>query len=335
MAHDPHHEGSETYYLEQLSMIAVCGAFAVAGIALYYWQRPILITMFGQNSMFQDFVVWSGITLLFLVLVRAVALWVAVGRPAPVSACGHGNDHNHDHAHACDHDHGHHHHDHDHGHHHHDHNHGHDHTHAGPNNHADHDHGWAPWRYVVLLVPIILFLLGLPNKGPKAKAQDVAITQTDEQAAPAFGSLIGAGPLPLQQTVLAAAALADSSGGRVYGMDFKSLESAAQDEQSRKEWKGKYVRVVGQYAPTKSRSDHLFALVRFRIQCCAADAVQYRIPVLCKETLSGFQQNAWVEVTGRVEFSPDSEKGGFMSILIVPKRKNIVPTNPDPNPYIQ
>src|SRR5438445_166391 len=28
---------------------------------------------------------------------------------------------------------------------------------------ADHDHGWAPWRYVVVLVPIILFLLGLPN----------------------------------------------------------------------------------------------------------------------------------------------------------------------------
>ena len=29
--------------------------------------------------------------------------------------------------------------------------HGHDHG------HGDHDHDWAPWRYVLLLVPIILF----------------------------------------------------------------------------------------------------------------------------------------------------------------------------------
>src|SRR5262249_54261500 len=52
-------------------------------------------------------------------------------------------------------------HDHDHGHGHgHSHAHGHSHSHA----HGDgHDHGWAPWRYVVLLLPVVLYFLVLYN----------------------------------------------------------------------------------------------------------------------------------------------------------------------------
>jgi len=331
MSHD-HHKGSDGYYLEQLWTIGVCGAFAGAAITLYYWQRPILITMFGQASLFHDFVVWSGMALLGLVVLRAITLWSEVGRPALAETCNHdhsGNehdcdqDHEHGHNHMHNHDHEH---SHDHGHH--------EHAHSAVSCPSGHDHGAAPWRYVVLLVPIILFLLGLPNKGPKATAGEVAIGQTDPQAAPAYGSLIGAGPLPLQQLVLAAAVLADPSAGRVYGMDFKSLEAAAQDEYSRKDWQGKTVRVVGQFAP-HPRNDRVFSLVRFRIQCCAADAVQYRIPALCRESIAGISTNQWVEVTGRVQFQQDPSRGGFMTVLLVPRRQNVVLTDPDPNPYIQ
>src|SRR5262249_12016728 len=28
-----------------------------------------------------------------------------------------------------------------------------------------HEHGWNPWRYIVLLLPIVLYFLGLPNAG--------------------------------------------------------------------------------------------------------------------------------------------------------------------------
>src|SRR5262249_18283679 len=59
------------------------------------------------------------------------------------------HEHKHEHAHAAA--------GHDHGHaHDHDHDHGHDH---------DHSHGWAPWRFVVLLLPVVLYFLNLPNEG--------------------------------------------------------------------------------------------------------------------------------------------------------------------------
>jgi hypothetical protein len=322
MAHEHHHH-DDTYYLEQISMIAVCGAFAAAAITLYYWQQPILITMFGQGSPFQDFVIWSGFALLALVLVRAATLWIAAGRAAPGSACGHVHSHSHEHTHDCGHDHEH---EHEHAH-----MQAHEHVHAAADD-CGHEHGWAPWRYVVLLVPIMLFLLGLPNKGPNARAHQVDIMNPDAQAGPPYWSAAGVGPLPSQHLVLALATAADLANPSAIGMDFKSLESVAQDDYRRGELKGKTVKVVGQFV---RHNDRLFSLVRFRIQCCAADAVQYQIPcLLLRESLAGFNTNQWVEVTGRVEFQPD-RGGGFRTVLLVPRRQNIVPTNPDPNPYIQ
>lgn len=87
--------------------------------------------------------------------------------PAPAHVHGPACGHEHKPGEACDHSHDHAapaattapteaHHEHGHEHHHHDHDHG----------EADHDHGWAPWRYVVILVPIILYLLGLPSQTP-------------------------------------------------------------------------------------------------------------------------------------------------------------------------
>ena len=111
-------------------------------------------------------------------------------------------------------------------------------------------------------------------------------------------------------------------------MDFKTLESAAYDEGSRQFWQHKRVKVVGQYAPFRG-SDRVFSLVRFRIQCCAADAIQLNVPMICAESLSGFQANQWVEVIGRVEFQrrPDSS---FTTIVVIPRRQNVNLTNPDP-----
>src|SRR6202023_2261276 len=97
--------------------------------------------------------------------IRAGLLWTSVGARHP--------NHVHD---AHDHEHVH---DHGHEHHHHEgpcpepaHEHAHQDDHPGQahSHDHDHDHDWAPWRYVVLLVPIMLFLIGLPNKGPQVRA---------------------------------------------------------------------------------------------------------------------------------------------------------------------
>jgi hypothetical protein len=321
MGHEHHHEHNDSYYQEQLCTIAICGAFAGAAIVLYYWRQNILAIMgFGGTSLFSSFIVWSGFALLVLVVLRAISLWRAAGRAAPAAACAHVHthehgEHGHDHDHErCDHDHA----------------HDHVHVHGAATCSSGHDHGPAPWRYVVLLVPIALFLLGLPNTPPKAKASDVKLEQADPQSAPALVAVASLGPLPLQQLALAVA----TADPPAKGMDFKALESAAQDDFLRKEWQGQMVKVVGQFAH-HPRSANQFSIVRFRVQCCAADAIQYEIPALCREGLTGIPPRHWVEVTGRVEFRQLRRPGEFTTVLIVPHRKNIALTNPDPNPYIQ
>src|SRR5207249_7750262 len=102
--------------------------------------------------------------------------------------------HDHDHH---DHDHGHHH-DHDHEHHHHDHDHDHGHAHAHaheqtPGHDHGHDHGWAPWRYTVLMLPVVLFLLNLPNEIFSARYQAVAVQDGAVEQAAGLVGLLGAG----------------------------------------------------------------------------------------------------------------------------------------------
>src|SRR5262245_10474480 len=44
---------------------------------------------------------------------------------------------------------------------------------------CDHDHGWAPWRYAVLVLPVVLYSLGLPNKGLTSAAIDPKIDEAE------------------------------------------------------------------------------------------------------------------------------------------------------------
>src|SRR5205823_5571081 len=135
---------------------------------MYFLNRTMLSILLKED--FFPFILGAGIVLLLVTLVRAAVLWREAGkRPAaPVHHHHHDHDHGHDHHHhhgeACGHDHshegcdhhnehgepvaaGHHHdHDHDHGHHHHEH---------GEGEGDGHDHGWAPWRYVILLIPLM------------------------------------------------------------------------------------------------------------------------------------------------------------------------------------
>jgi uncharacterized protein len=160
------------YYLDQLFTIGVCGA--LAGVTIMLWRSGL------SKMLAEKFHIWvglGGLSLLALVVVRAVSLWRSVDESAEEPA-DHGHSHGHAHGEgaACEHDHGitterg--------------HSHGHDHiqpqttggslslalTPAAPIGHshshgdgADHDHGYAPWRYIVLLLPVALYFLILSN----------------------------------------------------------------------------------------------------------------------------------------------------------------------------
>lgn len=168
-AHAEHGDDRYAFYLDQLFMIGACGA--IAAVTILLWQSNLLGKMLHPK--FHLWVAAGGVSLLALVVIRAIAVWRSVDTDAETPhehgpTCGH--DHGLDHGGECGHDHGH-----DHGHggecghdHGHDHGHGHAHSHAPSHGHGHshshgHDHGAQPWRYVILLLPVFLYFLVLSN----------------------------------------------------------------------------------------------------------------------------------------------------------------------------
>lgn len=322
MAHHHHHEADDTYYLDQLCMIALSGAFGAVCLSLYLWQTAMLNLLLGTQ--FHLLVLISGVVLVFMALLRGVSLWTSVGK---TEAHSHDHEHHHhEHGESCGHSH-------DHEHHHHHHEHGetcsHDHHHAHGH---DHDHAWAPWRYVVLLVPIILFMLGLPNKPMRAVAGAGADMLAKQEVA-GYVALVTAGNDLWRGLFFSAALGGDASEiAGAFALDFKTLEGLAANPMARDEWQGKMIKVKGQYAPLSPR---IFDLVRYRIQCCGADAVAYRVPVGCKEDVIDIKPNSWVQVAGRIDFRKRQGSDAYMTILLAPSRGAVIETPPDNNPYLQ
>lgn len=338
--HDHSHEG-DTYFLDQLCMVGLAGTLGVICICLYFWRTEMLQSLLGPQ--FHLFVLGSGVALLVVALVRAVHLWFSADQPAP--------EHHHDHAHTHTHSHapgeecsG------------HDHSHAHAHTHSHSHHHhhdhdaGDHSHDWAPWRYVVMLVPIVLFLLGIPTRDMVGralvfKAQMAGAAPPDAglehlrrrdpiKDAARYAGLVALVDSPLLQSAEVYGVLREEAeaGAKGEPIDFRTLEGIATEPERREFWKGKMVEVRGQFSPY-GPNPRIFTLVRFRISCCAADAIPLRVPMICNESISGIASAEWVKVTGRVEFR---EVGGStQTVLIVPRRTSIEPCPPDLNPYLQ
>jgi hypothetical protein len=185
-----------------------------------------------------------------------------------------------------------------------------------------------------LLVPIILFLLGLPSKGPDASERAARIDVSRELSEEVAGSvgMIMLGSTALDKAVVVAAL--QEQGGNVIDLPrFRMLEDFAKDDFSRSEegWKNKIVRVKGQFKPDPG-SDRFFGLVRFRIQCCAADAVPLQVLIRSKESITGFKKNDWINVTGRVDFRK-MDNNTWVTFLTVPGPRGVTLTDPDSNPY--
>jgi hypothetical protein len=332
--HDHSHtHDADTFYLDQICMVGVSGAFGAVCLAMYFWQTAMLNLLLGPQ--FHGFVLFSGVALLFIALVRGATLWRQAGRTGHAHAHEHEHDHEHEHAHAIQdgsHEHGVSAHEHGHAHGHHHHHHGHD-DHHHDHDAADHDHGWAPWRYVLLLVPIVLFLLGLPNKGPQADTVAVHVDLTNEAAV--YSGLIASAPAVEGQllTYLAAMYLADS--GEVTEVPFQNLLDDANSADMREKYRNTTIRVRGQFVPALG-SDRLFRLVRYRIKCCGADAIPVPIPALTRDSLasrSDLKSNVWVKVTAAVDFQKTG--GGYAPVLRVMDLKGIQTGTPDANPYLQ
>jgi hypothetical protein len=171
-----HGNDRSTYYMEQLCTIGICGLLGGVAVMLYYQN----ILRFILAEYLHVYVLGSGLVLLGLVALRALGLWWTAGTLATnhehVHCHEHGHDHEHDHTHVHGEEHGHEHHhgcDHDHAH-----EHGLVHTHD-----CGHEHSWNPGRYIVLLLPIVLYFLHLPNAGFTASGSSINVNDLDPSAA--------------------------------------------------------------------------------------------------------------------------------------------------------
>jgi hypothetical protein len=301
MAH-VHQEDRGSYYLEQLCTIAFCAAFGAVCVMLWWIRnysppeppkQPMLDIILVEK--FHLPVLLGGITLLLLAIVRAAAVWTSVAEPNENH--NHGDEHVHDHEHSHDHDHTH---EHAHEHHHHDHEHDHNHDHDHAHSHAldhGHDHGLNPWRYVVLLVPLVFYFLGLPIK---AKEDVEAFTESSKVAA---------------------------KGGLVV-LDFKELETAASQPENRQFLEGKKGRMKGQLAFTGNPKR--ITLVKINMSCCYADAIVNRsnVAILLPDAVRGIRENDWIEVEGQIEFRKAINKDNYIPVLVVASMDKVQKTSP-------
>lgn len=290
--HGHHHgHGAGEYYLEQLLSIGICGAFALVAMMMYRNDRLRLILV----PQFHPWVFWGGAVLLGLTLVRVVALWRAT---APAHDHGHAH-HQHEHGPDCDH-----------GHEHgpdcqHDHAHGeHTHQHAHGAHAHDHEHGGIFWRVVVLMFPVALFFMGLPNEGfsnerlIKTLGQDAALGNLTDVTA---------------------------KGGEIIPLSFADLNAAALDPDSRSAFEGRTVQVKGQL---KKISDKECTLFYMKMTCCAADMIPLKARIITDDSLGPINDGDWRQITGVLQFAEVPGKNQYIPVIRT-KLKNIVQTQPD------
>jgi uncharacterized repeat protein (TIGR03943 family) len=317
MAHDHVHEKDGNYYLEQLCTIGISAL--LGGVAIMLYRNDVLRFMLAEK--FHIWVLLGGIVLLAIVVVRAVALWRSA---APDSAPVH--VHNHVHGEACDH------------HHEHEHEHDYAHPHSHEHDHG-HEHGWNPWRFAVLLIPVALFFLDLPNQGFSTARASINPDQVDLRSNTHSYSLgaevIGLGAAPLGSGPLgsAAALVVGSAQGAVLSLEFKELEQAAYDPARRDFYEGQRAEISGQFSPSGG-NPRVFTLVRFKITCCAADVVGLNVMIVSPEDVKK-KRNSWVKVTGKIHFAKRKDRNEYVTVLQLSSPKDVVEIEPPKNPYIQ
>jgi hypothetical protein len=149
---------------------------------------------------------------------------------------------------------------------------------------------------VLLGVPVVLFFLNLPNEGFKT-----------------LGPVSAAGLEGGQAQVV------EDKGD--YGeLSFQELEGAVYSPERRGLYEGKIVTLKGQFAP--SGNDRIFSLVRFKMRCCAADAVPLNAFIMIDadsaERISpAALQGQWVEVKGQVQFRERERNGQKEPVAVI------------------
>jgi uncharacterized membrane protein YcgQ (UPF0703/DUF1980 family) len=151
----------------------------------------------------------------------------------------------------------------------------------------------------------MLFFLGLPNGGFKSlKAMEVEESNRS---------------------------VADKSGDVIH-LNFKELESWANNELQREAFEGRTGTLKGQFVLGKT--PNTFGLVRFKMTCCAADAIPLNVAIIAPESVADIKAMSWVEVTGQIQFRKRKNREEYLPVLKLRSRQDIAPTSREEDPYL-
>jgi len=104
---------------------------------------------------------------------------------------------------------------------------------------------------------------------------------------------------------------------------FSQLENAATTPELRNFYDGRRVRLIGRFSGTET----VFRLLRYRINCCAADAQPINVPMVVdpssKQTLPANQlRDKWVEVIGEIRFAQRPSQPVYQTVLVLRPSEN-------------
>ncbi len=177
----------------------------------------------------------------------------------------------------------------------------------------------ARWRHVMVLVPILLFLLGLPSGGPAVHARTVSIYVGVDTPRVAAGCGSFASMSSSHFRFLAGAVWLYPP---VVVLDLDALEAVASDSDARKRFnvhQGSWVRVAGQYVPDPEDSGRFTLTVGLR---GAHGQIRLpRVPMIPREPLHGMTSGQWIEVTGQLAFQKEPN---VTAVLVVPCQHAVV-----------
>jgi hypothetical protein len=321
--HFHNEESIRNYFAEQLLTILVCGLFGYAAIQMY---RNDMLGFLTEPFRFP--VLLGGIGILILVLVRAISVWREAGKLQGlihVQTTGCSGDHIH--TDACNHSIGHLHNESDHT--------AEDHLHAN-------ELSWVFARMLILIFPVLLFFMGLPNSTFSMDYQlalaydknDTALgaellKELAKDIDPTKTKLLS--PLPDGSTVrqivtktgLTLKEITPASGGepryeQIVGegtrMKFNDLKGAAFDTNKRESLQGQTVILEGRF---KRLGDKEFSLFRFKMACCAADATPLKVRIVVPQALSNYNDGDWVEIKGQVQFRRPPGQDYYIPVIMV------------------
>jgi hypothetical protein len=283
---------------------------------------------------FRPPVLYGGIGVLALVVVRSIAVWKEAGEmQAKLKAC----DQNHAHTEECNHGHDHSHAAHDHHHHGHNHSHDHGHDHSHDDHGHSHDMSWVFARMLILVFPVALYFLGLPNS---AFSKDRQLQMMRNEKALGAGDLkelvkdaeefeapkeVGNETVTILKTKtgLKVKKTEPKNGGEAkYELvseagtirRFSELNDAALDEGKRKYQEGQTAIMEGRF---KRLADKEFSLFRMKMTCCASDTVPLKVRIIVPQAVAHIDDFQWVRVKGQIQFWQVPGQDRYIPVLMV------------------